>query len=279
LPTRPRLDFAFLARLKSVGIPLGLFYRDIYWRFPEYGATLPWWKARAAKLFYWYDLFQYQRLLDRLYLPSMAMAGQVPWVDRACMAALPPGFVDRPFAFRPSAALRLLYVGGLGVHYQMHELFRALEHLPQIEFTLCTRESEWHAVRHEYPLPAAGNIRVVHRSGSDLVELFAEADLCMLFVKPHPYRDFAMPLKLYEYIGAGKPVIASDQTLGADFVQSQGIGWSVPYAASEVSALLVQILNDRSMVEPKQSALRRIKHAHTWQARASQVAADLMESR
>jgi glycosyltransferase involved in cell wall biosynthesis len=275
LPVRPLLDFGFFARLKAAGIPLGLFYRDVYWRFPEYGTALPWWKVVAAKAFYAYDLIQYQRLLDRLYLPSMAMADHVPRVDRSRMAALPPGFIDRPSVHRPAAALRLLYVGGLGAHYQMHELFRALETLPQVEFTLCTREAEWQAARHEYPLPPTGNVRVVHRSGSALADLFEEADLCVLCVKPHRYWGFAAPVKLYEYVGMGRPVIASSGTLAGDFVAQQGIGWSVPYEASQIEAVLRRIAAERSMLDTPLPALRRIRHEHTWPARARRVAADL----
>ena len=63
LPLHPWLDFGFFARLKARSIPLGVFYRDIYWRFPGYGAGLAWWKKAAAQLFYRYDLLQYRRLL------------------------------------------------------------------------------------------------------------------------------------------------------------------------------------------------------------------------
>lgn len=279
LPVRPLLDFRFFSRLKAHRLPLGLFYRDIYWRFPAYGASLPWWKAAAAQCFYRYDLVQYRRLIDTLYLPSMAMARHVPWVDSERMRALPPGFVDHPVGRLAADRLRLLYVGGLGAHYRMHVLVRALEKLPHVELTLCTREDEWQAVRHEYPLPTAGNIRVVHCSGLQLLELFEAADLCMLYVEPQPYRDFAAPVKLYEYIGAGRPVIASERTLAGEFVKAHGIGWNMPYEESHIAALLNRLSGNRSLLEEKLAALRLIRHEHTWQARARQVVADLAGSR
>ena len=36
LPIYPCLDFSFFSFCKRYGIPIGLFYRDIYWCFPEY---------------------------------------------------------------------------------------------------------------------------------------------------------------------------------------------------------------------------------------------------
>lgn len=275
LPLRPWLDFGFLARLKSLGLPIGLFYRDIYWRFPGYGASLPAWKRAGALFCYRYDLYQYRRLIDRLYLPSLQMAQHVPGIDAARVAALPPGCIERPAARSPSDRLRLIYVGGLGEHYRMHELFRALNGLANVELTVCTREAEWRAVQSQYLMPPDGNVRVVHRSGEDVRRLMEDADLGVICVDPHRYWTFAAPLKLYEYVGAKRPVLASSGTLAAEFVASQGIGWVVPYAAPQIAALLRKLAADKSLVDAKMEAVRRILPQHTWEARARQVAAEL----
>ncbi len=176
----------------------------------------------------------------------MAMARHVPWIEQDRFAALPPGCADGVPPRRPGARLRLLYVGGLGEHYRMHALVRALHDLPQVELVICTRATEWDAKRHEYPLPAAGNVRVEHRSGEQLVELFEQADVGVICIEPQPYWEFAAPLKLYEYLGVERPVIASEGTLAGDFTTSEGIGWSVPYDASQIAALLSRLAADRS---------------------------------
>ena len=61
-------------------------------------------------------------------------------------------------------------------------------------------------------------VQVVHRSGAELEQLYDNADACVLFVQPDPYREFAAPVKLFEYLGHGKPVIASAGTLAAQVV-------------------------------------------------------------
>lgn len=278
LPLHPRLDFALFRRLKRRGARIGLFYRDIYWRFPEYADALPWWKARGAKLFYHYDLLRYRQFVDRLYLPSMEMAPHVPWMPPSRMAALPPGFVNQPLGRRTGERLHLLYVGGMGSHYRMHALFEAVAASPDVEMTVCTREVEWNAVRGAYPL-ADGRIRVVHLSGAELVPLFERADVCMLFVEPHPYRDFAAPVKLFEYIGAQRPVIASRGTLAGSFVEQHGAGWTVPYDAGALAQLLQALSNDPAIIAAKVSVLATLRCAHTWQARAAQVVAELGPTR
>ncbi|HEU5295314.1 MAG TPA: hypothetical protein VFU71_11030 [Burkholderiaceae bacterium] len=279
LPLHPLLDFGLFARAKTYRIPVGLFYRDVYWRFPGYAVHLPAWKRAVARMFYRYDLFQYARLVDRLYLPSMEMARHVPGIETGRFASLPPGFAGRSLPQRPSGRLRLLYVGGFGEHYRMHAVVRALADLSEVDLVICTRESEWLSARDDYPLPSAGNVRVVHCSGSQVDELLAESDIGVLCVEPQPYWKFAVPLKLYEYLGAEKPVLASAGTLAAEFTIAQGIGWSVPYDALQIGELLRRIAADRSILQQKIAALRRVKHEHTWQVRAHQVASDLVDLR
>ncbi|WP_285286043.1 hypothetical protein, partial [Klebsiella pneumoniae] len=78
LPTHPLEDFAFLTRLRRHGIPVGLFYRDVYWKFPLYGEGVPKAKQLVAQAMYRYDLLAYRQCLDVLFLPSLRMG---EWVD------------------------------------------------------------------------------------------------------------------------------------------------------------------------------------------------------
>ena len=73
LPVYPFLDFGFFKFCKTHGIKIGLFYRDIYWKFPLYREKINVLKAKLATAMYRYDLFQYDRLLDVLFLPSVLM--------------------------------------------------------------------------------------------------------------------------------------------------------------------------------------------------------------
>ena len=276
LPIAPFLDFSFFAFCKRHNIPIGLFYRDIYWMFEEYGAGSARWKTACAKFFYRYDLHQYEKYLDKLYLPSMQMATYISVVDQRKARALPPGhdMTELQSSLPAAKSLSLLYVGGLGLHYQMHELFAAAEGLDNILITICTRSEEWERVRASYGnLP--GNVVVVHASGYELLQLYQKADIALLFVKPQEYRAFASPLKLYEYIGHGKPIVASEGTLAGKFVAEHGIGWSIPYSIDSFKSLIASIFTDRDLLNQKRQAIEHLFHSHTWQARAKQVADDL----
>jgi glycosyltransferase involved in cell wall biosynthesis len=86
-------------------------------------------------------------------------------------------------------------------------------------------------------------------------------------------------VKLYEYVGASRPVIASRGTLAGEFVEQQGIGWAVDYGADPIAALLQSLLDKPAVLQAPTEATHRIRREHTWQARARQVADDLAEAR
>ena len=67
--------------------------------------------------------------------------------------------------------------------YQLHELFRAVNELSQVELTVCTRDAEWNAVKAEYPTLSA-NIEIIHKTGAEMEAELQAADIAILFVKP-----------------------------------------------------------------------------------------------
>ena len=227
LPPHPFVDPALMGLMHRHGVPTSLFYRDIYWAFPDYrervGAAL----ATAMGCVYRYDL---------------------------------------------------LYIGGLGGHYRLQECLRAVVDVPGTSLTICTRPDQWEAAGDQYAdlvEAAGGRIEVVHRSGEELTALYERADLCVLFVEPDPYREFASPVKLYEYLGRGKPVIASQGTLAAEVVGAAGAGWTLPYDAAALCGLLRRLLQHPQEVAEAAGRARQARQEHTWLSRARTVAQDM----
>ncbi|UBH04864.1 hypothetical protein K8P10_000375 [Leucobacter sp. Psy1] len=279
LPRHPFVDAAFFRFCERRGIRVGLFYRDIYWRFPIYRESVRAPIAQAMRLLYRFELAAYRVAGLRLFLPSLEMGRWIPILPRTRMRALPPGGEIRDAATTATAdRLRLLYVGGLGSNYQLHETVRAVSEVPDVELTICTRPAEWEQRSAEYGEFVGDRVRVVHRSGEELRELYAAADVCVLAVKPIVYWDFASPMKLYEYLGYGKPVLASEGTLAGRVVESEGIGWTVPYREDALRAVLERLSADRGEVERCAVRAREVRAEHSWEARARQAAVALTGS-
>ena len=274
LPLHPFLDFNFFFNLKKNNIPIGLFYRDIYWLEKEKPSSWGPVKNSIANFFYRYDLKKYQELIDILYLPSMEMGKYIPFVDKNKFKELPPGCEIKNKYKNIDEKLSLFYVGGMGDHYKMHELFKGVSNT-NIELCVCNRILEWDSVKDEYTSHLNENIKIVHKSGKDLDLLYENCNVASLFLKPNNYRTFAMPIKLFEYLGRGKPIIATNGTLVGDFVENNKIGWVINYNKSDLTKLLTHL--SKNLDEVMEAQLRTIDLAnyHTWKARAEQVINDL----
>lgn len=274
LPTHPFVDLALLRLLRRHEIPTGLFYRDVYWRFPAYREDVGGLIAAGTKTLYNAELFAY-RTLDRVYLPSTKMAAYVPWIREDHVAQLPPGGAIHDSRREADGELTLLYVGNISEYYRMHELFTAVAAVEGVRLIFCTPPESWEAVRDEYLLDREGRIEIVHARGEELLPLFARAHACLLLVEPATYRDFAAPVKLFEYIGHGKPVLATSGTHAGELVQSLGAGRQIDYTAEAIAEQLRELRDDRTALREMTDAVEQARPEHTWRARAEEVAADL----
>lgn len=275
LPPHPFLDHTFFVSLRRAGIPVGLYYRDIYWRYPSYVESLGPALATAMRGVYLWDLAWYRLGLDRLYLQSEAMSAEVPWVPAERHGVLSPGadIVDTPLP--GDGPLRLFYVGALGEYYRLDTLVEAVRGLEGVELTLCTRPEIWRAHEDHYRPLMDSSIRVVHGSGPELEPYYAECSVASLVVEPSAYRDFVLPVKLFEYLGHGRPVLATANTLVGSYVSDNGVGWAVPYTREGLRAALVELRDHPETVREVTRRCRDFRVEHTWRARALQVAADL----
>ncbi|MBB1514786.1 glycosyl transferase family 1 [Tessaracoccus sp. MC1679] len=279
LPLHPLLDHGLFRHLRRHGVRVGHYLRDIHWVSPNYRTAVRFPKRQAALLAYRFDQAMFQQCLDVLYLPSRRMAD---------LLSLPPGLVrELPPATQPMSAsalpnlppLRLFYVGGMGAHYQLHQLFAgvtlAAERGCGVELTVCTIPEQWQAERAGYERYLSDAIHVVHGRGAMVTELLEDSHVGTFFVAPDDYLAFAVPVKTYEYIGAHRPIIASEGTLAGEWVEAQGVGWSIPYSATALADLLERLVADGELIAAKAAHTGELAREHTWVARARQVAADL----
>ncbi|MCX9049535.1 glycosyltransferase family protein, partial [Citrobacter portucalensis] len=280
-PFHPLIDWLFFEFCNKNDIPIGLFYRDIYWLFENYDRELNFVKAAVAKCAYRFDLWVYRRTLTTLYIPSFEMGAYVPMIPSSIFQVLPPGHMLTDNNYKGMSdlsckTLKLFYVGGMSKHYQMHKLFEAVREMPAIQLTICTRQQEWQAVKYQYP-ELTPNIHIIHLSGKDMETQLCASDIALLFIEPYEYWDFASPVKLYEYLGFHKPIIASEGTLSGKFVKDNGIGWTIPYDTQAIKELLTELSTDIAAHAAVHNQLRKVAPQHSWQSRASQVIQDLVK--
>lgn len=263
------LDARIFATFKKYGIPMSVFYRDLYWAYDSYCEVVRRPLADVMRAIYRYELALYRHYMKLIFVPSVEMAQEIKELRTANVMALPPGaqIVDKEVAASP---LRLFYVGGLGSHYRLHKFVNAVKRIPEVSFVLCAAENQWKDVEHEYgDIPA--NVRVVHASGKQLDEYYAWANVAAIAVNPSHYWSFAVPVKLFEYLGRGKPIIVADGTLASRIVQENGWGWTVDNDVDEYVGLLRYLSDHPNEVEERTEKVMQDRYEHTWRKRAELV--------
>lgn len=284
MPRYPFLDFGFFKFCRRHGIPIGLFYRDIYWRFPIYKEGMPFAQYLIAELAYRYDLREYSKYLDVFYVPNKKVGKYVRRKKlESIMDELPPGSTYDPefialkkkfYEDRLShydGKLRLFYVGGVGNQYIFDKLLEGIRDVEGVELTICCREKEWIANEPRLKPLMTDRIHIIHKTGMELEAYYREADIALAFFMPDIYREMAVPIKLFEYIAHVIPVLASDGTATGDYVRENRTGWSIEYNAQHVSDLFKRLSSNYQEVVNAHNNCLAILEDNTWEGRARQV--------
>ena len=268
LPHFDNPDFKLFKFCKKNSIPVRLFYRDIYWCFPDYYKQVGL-KGYIAKFFYKYDVRQYLKYIETLYVPCFRMLDYIPALKKLHCEELPSGCIIQNIKETVEQTNSSIYVGGIGNHYDLHKLVHAYTEMENEQLLLCVREDDWNAVKETYSV--SENIKVVHASGDELKKLYSYPNKSMLFVEPSTYREFAIPYKLFEYMGWGLPIIASGDTAVGSYVEKNNIGWTIPYTEEALQELLKYLDNHPEDLIEKQKNIKKAALENTWQKRCEQI--------
>lgn len=286
MPTHPFLDFSFFSFCKKNGIKIGLFYRDMYWKFEEYSNKVPLYQRIFSIPMYKYDLKKYNQLLDVFYLPSPHVIDYLPECRKPEAKCLPPGAIysqemvekkHNYFQTRTNDKIRIFYVGGISGLYDISMLLEVIQHNQQIEMVICCRKDEWEKEKLRYEKYLTERITVVHKSGNDLVKYYLWADICSCYFETSEYRSMAMPIKLFEYLSYTIPIIATTDTEAGRMVENLGIGWSIPYNKEMFEKFTEEIVKNKDEIYEKHIGALNTLCDNTWEKRAEQIAFELEE--
>lgn len=282
LPRHPLIDFDLLHKLRSVGTPVGLFYRDAFWHTDFYPKTVRFRYRVVTIPMYYYDLAQYRRSIDHLFIPNLKIMDLIPWGwPEGRFSTLPPGCDLRapsPAHVRGSdSPLAIFFVGSIiPPMYDMREIIRAIADQPDVTLTICCRPREWEAYQALYlPLPA--NVSITHAHGEGLDALYRSADLAMIN-QVDWYQKVTVPVKFYEAISYGMPMVVVGESFVAKTVRDCDLGW-VAATPEELPAVLAGIRSTPDALQRAREAVLNAQEANSWKSRASQAAETLLALR
>jgi glycosyltransferase involved in cell wall biosynthesis len=188
------------------------------------------------------------RALDRLrrYQPRVAHVANYPRLDGL-----------RPAARWDDRLRAACYVGGITRVRGACELVDAMAHADGAELE---RSAGWPRVRY------LG--RVAHDS---VPELMARVKAGVIPLKPIPAYADAFPVKLFEYMAAGLPVVAIDVPRWRAVLEAHDCGVCVPYGSPRLlGEAIAQLLDDDARARAMGERARRAAERHySWETQAA----------
>jgi len=218
-PIHP-MDYLILFYLKRRNIPIGIFYRDMYYKFPTL-FNKKGYKRIELQLRYKIDWVLYKLFAKKIFFPTNTMSSYFRF-DKKCV--LPPAGEDKAIKSK-RINYNLIYVGGVSERYGTPILLEALK-LVNKEY----RNINLHLVCREYNKDIFKDyekeiwLKIQHVSGNDLIDIYKKSDIAIIPIRKIEYHDLAMPVKLFEYMSYGLPVIATNCKEVENFVSNNDIG-------------------------------------------------------
>ncbi len=279
IPRHPFMDFDFLRFCRKQGIPVGLFYRDMHWKFPVYRNNVSRWKQMITLPLFRWDLRMYRKYVDTLFVPSADLGALVPHENTV---PLPPGgqlFSKdglQPKIENTEEKLHILYVGNVLGVYDVTQFCKAVSEVEDIELTICTPKQSWSQAKQRYEPFLCDRIRIVHKSGAELQPYYEQADLFCCCLEANEYTRLAMPIKTFESIGYGVPVMITQGIAAAQLIKEADCGWVVDNSAESFKELLHHLKKNPQEIEKKTENVLAIAVYHTWENRAKKVSEVLL---
>ncbi len=262
-------DVAFLALARALGVPILTYFRDAYQLFPEYySADTPrrWLSARA----FLPAMRTLASVSSRVAVPSNGL-GRAIFGDRRDFLTLAPGSPPPAGVAMREDADQLLFIGNArgdaaGGRRLLDAVSLAREAGSSVELTLVCRVGE----EPDGELPAA--VRIVRAEGTQVHALLPNV---MATIIPRPknrYNDLALPVKLFDYLSFGRPLIVTNCAETARVVRDARCGLVVGDAPAEI-AHGIRELGDRPFATRRRlgDAAARSAIGQSWEARATQV--------
>lgn len=269
-------DHLLLLWLHRKRVPIGLFYRDAYWKYAD------WWQVHGLKRFFLtqmqkFDLFVFRHVCKVIFFPTETMAGLF---DLPHKAVLPPAGEEKVLPAHP-VRREALYVGGVSLFYGTDMLLKAFEVLNEgmkkdVHLTVVCREAEMGTFFEGY----LGRpwLTVAHVSGDAALAPFYEAcDVALYPGRKDFYMDFCMPVKLFEYLSRGLPVVCTDCYETARFVSGHGFGVVAKGTPEAFAAAVAGVFDDTQMLPRlKEAAVHTLRGGNLWEDRAAAAARALL---
>ncbi len=167
--------------------------------------------------------------------------------------------------------LSLIYIGGLERIRGLTQMIKALEHFDsdaQLKLTLC---GDFYPPGYEHKLRSLKGFKSVEYLGwvkaDKIPSLLEKHDVGIVCFLPEPNHINSMPNKIFEYMAAGLPIIASSFPLWKTIVEGNGCGICVdPLNPEEIAEAIKHLMEHPGLREEMGERGRRaVTEKYNWE--------------
>lgn len=227
IPTNPYCDIYLFKKCQERNIPIGIFLRDIHWKFKEYKSSG--FIQKFSQLLSECYLKYYKKNVDIMFLPSISMNKYVGAKKR--IYALPSGgkINTNIYSNDRTNQFKGIFVGSLHESSNIENLLKAYEKFNLnngfLSLNLVCRRNEFNKLEYIFDKYLSSKwLNIHHVSGSDLENIYHDSDFAVMPHKKSTYIDFAMPVKLMEYLSFGMPILSTNIYEVSKFIKSDNYG-------------------------------------------------------
>ncbi|NEU30304.1 glycosyltransferase [bacterium LRH843] len=277
IPRAPFLELSFFRYLKKHHIPIGLFYRDIYWRFKE-EYPLRGIKRIVMKSIYSLELLIYKKYISHYFLPSGEMNEYVGFDPKQTSSLPPGGFIEKfeKHSQDDNQGLNVIYVGGISERYGLKEMLESVAILnnnhKSINLLLVCREKELDQFKSIItPYLEKEWLMIFHAHGEKLKGIYSRADIAIIPRQRNTYNDFAVPVKLFEYISHGLPIISTNCIAQAEIITRFELGIVTNDNSRDLANAIELFLDSKTKSRYTSNVKKALLNHHSWKHRAETV--------
>jgi glycosyltransferase involved in cell wall biosynthesis len=276
--TATETDVVFLTMARAAGLPVLVYVPDAYQLFPGLYPRHGW---RTALLDWAWrrSITAYSRLADRLLFPSTGLAACVrQWLGGSGAAVpcdvLPPA---GPAALGWSAPAReppvVVYAGATsfneGSDLLLTAMTRVVARHPAARCRFVTPDARF---IDSHPARRADWLVVESTDAGGVHARLRAATLAVIPRRVNPYSDLAAPLKLFDYMASGRPLVATACRNTATLVDALRCGMVVADDPASLADGMARLIEDRVTADHLgENGYRAVQTAHSWRHRAERI--------
>jgi len=262
-------DIAFLGLAKALRIPILTYIRDAYQLFDDYGSPDSL-RQRLSRNVFRPMIAALRAVSTQMAFPSAGLAHAVLG-EGTDAVLLPPGAPAPVDIRRAPGANRLLFVGDARLSAQgTDRLLEAVERGraqgANIELDVVSRSGQEPQGPHQDWLH-------LHRAAGEAIHALLPRTLATVIPRPrNPYNDLALPIKLFDYLSYGRPLVVTDCTEQARIVREADAGIVVGDTVEALSAGFAHLLQTGAdQLDTWSGHAANAARRSAWSTRAKQI--------